>query len=125
MTGANVSEEYRLVNRTVSGQGIQHAKSALVGDELIVGSCNWTTSSRSNYELGVLIRLRESSVAQVKAVFEERLRTGVLLREDPGARARRPYERSSSRSASAQRSEAYRSYSLEPGRSYSLEPGAG
>ena len=40
--------------------GIQHSKTLLVDDYLIVGSTNWTNSSRNNQEMGVLIRLSES-----------------------------------------------------------------
>ena len=39
--------------------GIQHSKTLLVDDYLIVGSTNWTNASRNNQEMGVLIRLSE------------------------------------------------------------------
>ena len=40
--------------------GIQHSKTLLVDDYLIVGSTNWTNASRNNQEMGVLIRLSEA-----------------------------------------------------------------
>ena len=115
VNGVSVSAEYREVNRTVNGQGIQHAKTCLVDDHMIVGSCNWTTSSRSNFELNVLVKLREAHVHLVNAMMRERIEAGVLLWNDPGAQSRKPFEqdrRSASRSSDRYR----RSYSLEPER---------
>ena len=37
--------------------GIQHSKTLLADDYLIVGSTNWTNASRSNQEMGILIRM--------------------------------------------------------------------
>ena len=44
--------------------GIQHSKTLLVDDYLVVGSTNWTSASRNNQELGVLIRLSEAGGAK-------------------------------------------------------------
>ena len=119
MVGASIADEYRAVNRSAGGQGIQHAKAALVDGDLILGSCNWTTSSRSNFELCVHIQLRKEIVPMVRAAMLERLDTGRLLREDPSVAVRKPFEhRSSSRSASVARGG--RSYSLDP-RSQSVD----
>ena len=59
--GTSLQKAYQGDNRTVtvgSGlKGIQHAKSCIVLAEgrahLLLGSCNWTTSSRANRESGV------------------------------------------------------------------------
>ncbi len=55
--GEKSDEEYRAAGRTTRGfYGILHAKSLLIvapdrrGATLLVGSCNWTTSSRANIE---------------------------------------------------------------------------
>ena len=64
--GKDIQGEYRTVGRHVPpGRGIQHSKTLFVADNadfsgenyLIIGSCNWTTSSRCNYELSSLIQL--------------------------------------------------------------------
>ena len=65
--GLPVASEYAAVGRKVPGylKGIQHSKSLLCDSKLLVGSTNWTTSSRSNWELGVQVRLD-----RVEPVFE-------------------------------------------------------
>ena len=57
--GLSIAEEYRAVGRSVGGHilGKQHSKTVLVDDWLLIGSCNWTTSSRSNLERDALIQL--------------------------------------------------------------------
>ena len=67
------------MNRTVSGTGIQHAKAVLIDDYLILGSTNWTISSRANSELGVLIQLKPDAVNMVKDVFDDRYAMGERL----------------------------------------------
>jgi phosphatidylserine/phosphatidylglycerophosphate/cardiolipin synthase-like enzyme len=62
-SGAPVHESYkedrRAVNVGRSIRGLQHSKTMMVrvGDKsyLVIGSANWTTSSRSNVEMGVSI----------------------------------------------------------------------
>ena len=51
--GTALSPEYNLVQRKVFGnsRGIVHAKVVSVGEETLVGSANWTTSSRCNVEV--------------------------------------------------------------------------
>jgi phosphatidylserine/phosphatidylglycerophosphate/cardiolipin synthase-like enzyme len=61
--GAPVHESYKQDRRAVnvgrSIRGLQHSKTMMVrvGDKsyLVIGSANWTTSSRSNVEMGVSI----------------------------------------------------------------------
>ena len=57
--GVPLTAEYAKVGRRVPGhlRGIQHSKLCMVGDQLLAGSCNWTTSSRSNWEIGVHTRI--------------------------------------------------------------------
>eukprot|EP00435_Cladocopium_sp_Y103_P068284 s758_g31.t1 len=67
--GKSIAEAYtndRRSTKVGSGlQGLHHAKSVLIcGGEvnhLIVTSCNWTTSSRANREVGVLVSTKETS----------------------------------------------------------------
>lgn len=125
LNGVSVADEYRAVNRDVVGRGIQHAKCLLVDNFLVVGSCNWTTSSRCNMEMNVLVRVKSECQPLVQAMFEERLTLGTRWREDPGVQTRTPFEqqgtrRSTSRSASTGRYG--RSYSLDPAQLISYDP---
>ena len=61
------------MNRVVSGTGVLHAKCLLADDMLVVGSANWTTSSRGNMEVGALLRLYPSSTQSVMETLENRL----------------------------------------------------
>ena len=71
--GTPLAPEYSRVNRAVSGTGILHAKCLLADGMLVVGSANWTTSSRGNKEVGVLIRLYPSAMQLVQEALESRL----------------------------------------------------
>ena len=71
--GTPLAPEYSRVNRAVSGTGILHAKCLLADGMFVVGSANWTTSSRGNKEVGVLIRLYPSAIQQVQEALESRL----------------------------------------------------
>ena len=71
--------EYKKVGRIVTGTGIQHAKTVLADDMLVVGSCNWTVSSKGNSEISVLIRMHASGERLVREVLETRLACGELL----------------------------------------------
>ena len=46
------------VTRGPSTSGIQHSKTLLADGLFIVGSCNWTSCSRSNHEASVLLALQ-------------------------------------------------------------------
>ena len=67
--GRGLREEYAAVDRYVGQhlKGIQHSKTLLVDDWMLVGSTNWTTSSRSNLERTCLIQLRAQKIAEVQA----------------------------------------------------------
>ena len=71
--GTPLAPEYSRANRAVSGTGLLHAKCLLADDMLVVGSANWTTSSRGNVEVGVLFRLYSSATQQVQEALESRL----------------------------------------------------
>ena len=74
---------YREVGRTQSGLGIAHAKVAIAtvaeGSFAVVGSANWTTSSRANLETGVLIQLSETGASELWAMIGARLERGAEL----------------------------------------------
>jgi phosphatidylserine/phosphatidylglycerophosphate/cardiolipin synthase-like enzyme len=74
---------YREVGRTQSGFGIAHAKVAIAtvpeGSFAVVGSTNWTTSSRANLETGVLIELSETGASELWAMIGARLKRGAEL----------------------------------------------
>ena len=52
-----------LTEGVTGNSGIQHSKTLLCDEHVIVGSCNWTTSSRSNQEMSVLISLNDAALA--------------------------------------------------------------
>ena len=70
-TGIPGKQEYDAVGRSVPGfvKGIQHAKAVLAGREAVIGSANWTTSSRCNFELGVQIEFAASHADVVEEMF--------------------------------------------------------
>ena len=74
-----MAPEHKKVGRTVAGTGIQHAKTVLIDDMLIVGSCNWTVSSKANSEVAVLIRMNSFRERLVRDVLECCLGGGELL----------------------------------------------
>ena len=69
--GLNVRAEYAAVGRSIPGHlcGIQHAKCVLAGNRAVVGSWNWTISSRSNGELGLLVGFQGSHLAAIEEMF--------------------------------------------------------
>ena len=79
LKGGELGPEYKAVNRKCTGRGIQHAKSLLVDNKLILGSTNWTVSSRANSELGVLLELKEETAATVRDILEARMKRGERL----------------------------------------------
>ena len=78
--------EYNAVGRMgVDYRGILHAKAMLAIDpgggraEFVIGSTNWTTGSRANQEMDVLIDLRSEKIAEVRRHFEAILAGGEHL----------------------------------------------
>ena len=93
MKGWPLAPEYKKVGRTVTGTGIQHAKTVLVDNMLVIGSVNWTVSSKANSELAALVRMHPLGERAVREAIEHRLAGGERLE----AALTRPRRRSSSR----------------------------
>jgi hypothetical protein len=79
--GDNLTAVYRAVGRSIPGhlKGIMHQKSAMIDDLVIIGSCNWTTSSRGNFEIGVLFKVEPSHRDIVKELLEVPFASGQEL----------------------------------------------
>ena len=74
LEGDSSTNDYEAVGRTVGGfKGIQHAKGLLVYRQeeafAILGSCNWTTASRANSELGVILRAKAEGAGELLRRF--------------------------------------------------------
>ena len=104
LKGGPLGPEYAKVGRQVTGTGIQHAKTVLVDDKLIVGSCNWTVSSKANSEFGVLVRLHPEGLRLVRGTIEARIAAGEPLEAALSAPRR---SRSSSRSRAEETDSAF------------------
>ena len=52
--------------RGVGGSGILHAKAVHTDNGTLLGSTNWTTSSRANIELGAELALGDLEAAELK-----------------------------------------------------------
>ena len=63
----------------VSSTGIQHSKSLLVDRYFMIGSTNWTNSSRNNHELSVLIELADEGAIAVETRLQYMKQGGKLL----------------------------------------------
>ena len=74
---------YKEVGRAPGGRGIAHAKLLVAevaeGRLCVIGSCNFTTSSRANLESGLLVALSPFGVAEIDAVVSGRMAKGVAL----------------------------------------------
>ena len=87
MAGATVTMPERLEELRAAGievglckgpggkSGIQHSKTLLCDKHAIIGSCNWTNSSRTNNEMSALIALNEEGLL----AWERRM---TMLRRD-------------------------------------------
>ena len=63
--GIPIEPEYTAVGKPGrSGTGIQHSKCFMMGAFLIAGSTNWTTSSKCNAEVSLLIKLGAEGVTR-------------------------------------------------------------
>ena len=66
VAGSLIQEEYSRIGRSVPpGRGICHMKMLMVGRHLLIGSTNWTTSSKCNQEIGALIQLSDAGIASL------------------------------------------------------------
>ncbi|MDP6931041.1 MAG: phospholipase D-like domain-containing protein, partial [Planctomycetota bacterium] len=105
-TGKNIQEEYSAIGRNVfPGRGLCHAKVLMVGDWMLIGSTNWTTSSACNYELNLLVRLSREAHGEFVLICEKLKLVSVLLTDELLADSdRRRQERKLSKSSSRSRS---------------------
>ena len=62
LEGGSLQKEYEAVGRryAVDYKGNMHCKFLRVDQELLLGSCNWTTASRANFEACAKITLRDA-----------------------------------------------------------------
>ena len=70
-SGHSCRDEYTAVGRKYSGKGIVHGKVVHTEQESIIGSCNWTTSSRSNVELGLHVVLNKVEATKVSTMIRQ------------------------------------------------------
>ena len=71
--GTLIEGPYAQVGRFVSKEkkGVQHSKTVLSDDHLLLGSCNMTTSSEANQELNVLLELEAQGQKRHEEWFAE------------------------------------------------------
>lgn len=71
VSGINTKDPYAEAGRSVGpGQGLMHAKVLQVGPVVIVGSANWTTSSKSNEEMCLLVHLTDEGTTRMAHRYE-------------------------------------------------------
>ena len=102
LRGGPLAPEYRAVGRSVTGSGIQHAKTMYADDGhggalVVIGSCNWTVSSRANSELSALVKLHQPGAKTIEQVLAMRMSSGerleaVMSRPRSGSRSSSRYE---------------------------------
>jgi len=70
--GELIEGPYAAVGRTVNKEkkGVQHSKTVLADDHLLLGSCNMTISSEANQELNVLLQLDGEGLAAHERWFD-------------------------------------------------------
>lgn len=83
LTGKCITEEYRAAGRgdVYPGIGICHVKRVRMGPYLILGSVNWTTSSRCNIEQGTLLKLNRAEERREYEREKVWFRNGKVLTE--------------------------------------------
>ena len=67
--GKDLSAVYSRSRKPVFGSGIMHSKFLRVGNSVVVGSTNFTTSSQANVETSVLIQLSADGLDAFRARF--------------------------------------------------------
>ena len=102
--GHLLKEAYEADGRkSIGGRGLLHAKLLLVDDFLLLGSTNWTTSSKANHEISTLLELNREGHAQ----FERWLGTvdgsSEILTDDLVRKAEASMERRAAHSKSRNR----------------------
>ena len=80
--GGSYAAEYAAVGRhPAGGAGLQHSKAVASEKAAIVGSCNWTTASRANHELGIKIVLDDMRKAELADTMRKIIAGGQPLKE--------------------------------------------
>ena len=96
LNGRSYSGEYKAVGRSPKGGlGMSHAKVIYADGGLapeagccaVIGSCNWTTSSRANNEVGVLVRLDPQAAEELGGRIRAFMEKGRDFREAGAQRA--------------------------------------
>ena len=72
----------RCSQRAAMNNGIQHSKIAWIGNLCILGSTNWTTSSRCNREVSVELALTAVGMAGMETMWEENVALGARSLRD-------------------------------------------
>jgi len=91
----------RLTAGSSGPSGIQHSKTLLCDDMLLVGSTNWTRASRSNHEVNLLVRLNDEGLhgyqretqkilQHSRALLEGDCKVGQSVRDTRRARSAEP-----------------------------------
>ena len=70
-SGYSCKDEYTAVGRRYSGKGIVHGKVVHTEQESIIGSCNWTTSSRANVEVGLHVVLNKVEATKISTMIRQ------------------------------------------------------
>ena len=80
LSGFEIYEIYARAGREVPhGLGAQHSKWCRVGNWMVHGSANWTTSSQCNHELDTLLELSQHGVAMMEETAKTYEQNAVLF----------------------------------------------
>ena len=79
--------------KSIGGRGLLHAKGLLIEDFLLLGSTNWTTSSKANHELSTLMELSRAGHAQFEKWLETMDESAEILSDEVIRKAEASAER--------------------------------
>ena len=86
------------------GLGLLHAKVVHTDGGSVIGSCNWTTSSRANIEVGVHVQFTSQESSRLLEEWGAQILEGMPLREAAQLAEQRARSASPLRGASRSRS---------------------
>ena len=105
LVGVSCGPEYRALGRApYNGLGLLHAKVVHTDGGSVIGSCNWTTSSRANIEVGVHVKFTSQESSRLLDEWSAQILDGVPLREAAQLAEQRARSASPLRGASRSRS---------------------
>jgi phosphatidylserine/phosphatidylglycerophosphate/cardiolipin synthase-like enzyme len=82
LDGESLAAHYREAGRVVQGGlGIQHSKVVHTDFGTLIGSCNFTTSSRGNLELGIHVKLSQEQDIELNELLKARIEKGIDVRQ--------------------------------------------